>query len=100
MKCDKNTTLSDIIKRFNINHSAVLKVDCEGCEYGILLKAQNSDLRKFEQIMVEYHYGYLNLKMKLESAGFKVSKTFPRYLFNTGAENKEMIIGYIYAEME
>ena len=69
-------------------------------QYGILLKAQNSDLRKFEQIMMEYHYGYLNLKKKLEGAGFKVSKTFPRYLFNTGAENKEMIIGYIYAEME
>ena len=50
--------------------------------------------------MMEYHYGYLNLKKKLEGAGFKVSKTFPRYLFNTGAENKEMIIGYIYAEME
>ena len=96
----KIMTLRDIIKRFNLKYLSILKVDCEGCEYGVLLKAQNSDLRKFEQIMVEYHYGYLNLKKKLESAGFKVSKTFPRYLFNADAENKEMIIGYIYAERE
>ena len=38
MKCDKNTTLSDIIKRFNINHSAVLKVDCEGCNMVFCLR--------------------------------------------------------------
>ena len=65
-----------------------------------MLKASNPDLRKFEQIMVEYHYGYLNLKKKLEGAGFKVSKTFPKYSLNIAAENKEMIIGYIYAKRE
>ncbi|MEM3876012.1 MAG: FkbM family methyltransferase [Candidatus Micrarchaeaceae archaeon] len=94
----KIMTLRDIIKRFNLKYPTILKIDCEGCEYGVLLDAQNSDLRKFEQIMVEYHYGYLNLKMKLESAGFKVSKTFPKYSLNIAAENKEMIMGYIYAE--
>ncbi len=94
----KIKTLSDIIKRFNIRNSAVLKVDCEGCEYGVLLKASNFDLRKFKKIQIEYHYGYLNLKKKLEGAGFKISKTFPRYLLNTNAENKELLIGYIYAE--
>ncbi len=55
-------TLNKIIKKFNIGHPAVLKIDCEGCEYGVLLNASNSDLRKFERIQVEYHYGYLNLK--------------------------------------
>lgn len=94
----KITTLKDIIKRFNIRNSAILKVDCEGCEYGVLLNASNFDLRKFKQIQIEYHYGYLNLKRKLESAGFKINKTFPKYLLNTSAENKEMLIGYIYAQ--
>lgn len=51
------TTLSDIIKRFNIDYPAVLKIDCEGCEYGVLLEMKNSDLRKFKQIQIEYHYG-------------------------------------------
>lgn len=94
----KLTTLSDIIKRFNIRYPAILKIDCEGCEYGILLKAKDPDLRTFEQIQIEYHYGYLNLKNKLESAGFHVNKTTPKYTLNQEAENKEMLVGYIYAE--
>jgi FkbM family methyltransferase len=94
----KITTLESIVKRFNINYPAILKIDCEGCEYDVLLEAQNSDLRRFKQIQIEYHYGYLNLKRKLESAGFEVNKTLPKYSFNSEAENKEMNIGYIYAE--
>lgn len=92
------TTLSDIIKRFNINYSAILKIDCEGCEYGVLLDTKNSDLRRFKQIQIEYHYGYLNLKKKLEAAGFIVISTLPKYSANLEAENKEMFVGWIYAE--
>ena len=95
----KVTTIKEIIKEFNIKYPAVLKIDCEGCEYEVLLKANNSDLRKFEQIQIEYHYGYLNLKEKLEDAGFKVSKTSPRYSYDSEAENREMLAGWIYAVM-
>ena len=59
---------------------------------------KNSDLRKFGQIQIEYHYGYLNLKKKLEGAGFKVTNTLPRHLSNPEAKNKEMLIGLIYAK--
>ena len=90
-------TLKDIVKRFNIKH-AILKIDCEGCEYGAILNAPNEILRKFDQIMIEYHYGYLNLKAKLENAGFKVRNTIPHFLFNDLAENHDMIIGCIYAK--
>ena len=93
----KLTTLTNIIKRFNISSSAILKIDCEGCEYGVLLKANDADLRKFKQILIEYHYGYLNLKKKLEAAGFNVSKTFPKYFTNLGASNTKMVLGLIYA---
>ena len=94
----KVTTLKEIIKEFNIKYPAVLKIDCEGCEYGALLKANDSDLRKFEQIQVEYHYGYLNLKRRLEKAGFEVSKTLPKCSYDLEAENRKMLIGLIYAE--
>ena len=67
-------------------------------KYRVLLKAKNSDLRKFEQIQIEYHYGYLNLKRKLEEAGFKVSKKLPMSNLNLEAENKEMLIGLLYAK--
>ena len=91
------TTLSGLLKKFEITEGAVLKIDCEGCEYNVLLATKNSDLRRFKQIQIEYHYGYLNLKRKLEDAGFKVTSTIPRYSNNSEAENKKMLVGLIYA---
>ena len=92
------TTLSELIKKFGIIDNAVLKIDCEGCEYGVLLDAQDSDLKRFKQIQIEYHYGYLNLKRKLEDIGFEVNRTSPTYLLNSDAENKNMFIGLLYAK--
>ena len=92
------TTLREILKRFEITEEAVLKIDCEGCEYGVLLETQDSVLRKFKQIQVEYHYGYQNIKRKLNDSGFKVTNTMPKYPTNPEAENKEMIVGLIYAK--
>ncbi len=91
------TTLRDILKRFEITGEVVLKIDCEGCEYGVLLETKNSDLRRFKQIQIEYHYGYLNIKKKLESAGFRVANRIPVYSANSEAENKRMLFGLIYA---
>ena len=87
------TTLSGLLKKFEITEGAVLKIDCEGCEYNVLLATKNSDLRRFKQIQIEYHYGYLNLKRKLEDAGFKVTSTIPRYSNNSEAENKKCLLG-------
>ena len=91
------TTIREILKRFEITEGAVLKIDCEGCEYKVLLAAKNSDLRRFKQIQIEYHYGYLNLKRKLEDAGFEVDQMRPGYMKNIDAENKEMFLGLMYA---
>ena len=91
------TTLKEILKRFEIPEEAVLKIDCEGCEYRVLLETKNSDLRRFKQIQIEYHYGYLNIKKKLEGAGFRVTNTMPVHSANSEAENKQMIVGLIYA---
>ena len=76
----------------------MLKIDCEGCEYNSILNTPNEVLRNFEQIMIEYHYGYLNLKKKLEEAGFKVKASFPRYFFNDRVQNPHMLSGYLYAQ--
>ncbi len=63
--------LSYIVKKYGINRGA-LKLDCEGCEYGVLLGSSNSTLRHFNEIILEYHHGYKELKGRLEGAGFKV----------------------------
>ena len=83
-------SLKAILVNYKID-SALLKMDCEGCEYN-LLNEDNITLQKFKRIQIEYHYGYEKLKYKLEEAGFKCKYTKPV----SGANNKNMHIVYIY----
>ena len=89
-------TLADIVSKYDIS-SAVLKLDCEGCEYDIIMTTDKSILTKFTHIQVEYHYGYKNLKNKLENCGFEVTVTDPCYVKNKQA-GKSMFYGYLYAK--
>ncbi|HXX05491.1 MAG TPA: FkbM family methyltransferase, partial [Candidatus Bathyarchaeia archaeon] len=66
-------TLEQILEKCD-SDNPVLKMDCEGCEYEVILSASQNILRKFSHIQIEYHSGYRNLKKKLENSGFSVSK--------------------------
>jgi FkbM family methyltransferase len=58
-------TLRDIlIKNKVARGEAVLKMDCEGCEYNTILSSTANTLRFFSHIKLECHHGYLNLKKK------------------------------------
>lgn len=88
-------TLEEIANGFNLN-DAILKMDCEGCEYDIILNSKKDTLRRFSQIMIEYHHSFENLKHILESSGFVVSYTLPI----TGIDkiiNQERNFGFILA---
>jgi FkbM family methyltransferase len=90
-------TLKQILLKsnLNLNNHIILKMDCEGCEYGVILYADENSLRKFSHIIIEYHYGYKNLKEKLEKCGFHVSVTRPRkQIWN----NSILQVGYLFAE--
>jgi len=92
----KVLSLKTILNDYNIDN-AVLKMDCEGCEYNII-NEDNNILKKFKRIQIEYHYGYEKLKDKLEDAGFNVTYSEPRKSFNKNAIEHNMLIGYIYAK--
>ncbi|MEM3744721.1 MAG: FkbM family methyltransferase [Candidatus Micrarchaeaceae archaeon] len=94
----KIMTLEDIVKQYRIDNG-ILKIDCEGCEYGIILNAKPETLRKFDQMIIKYHYGYKNMVAKLKEAGFHVKITVPKFSFNPDAENHNMIVGWVYAKM-
>lgn len=79
-------SLDSLIKKFSLEE-AILKMDCEGCEYNIL-NEDSSLLAKFSQIQIEYHNGYKRLVKKLIKAGFDVKYTLPKV---------NEIVGYIYA---
>jgi len=67
------------VKHLGMLHIAhmnpVLKMDIEGGEYDVILKADKDELRRFEQIILEFHHGDEKLKAHLESAGFEVRIT-------------------------
>ncbi len=75
-RCDARVrmyTLGSLIREFGVGGGAVLKMDCEGCEYEAILKAYSGDLAVFGQVVIEYHNGYESLRKKLESAGFETT---------------------------
>ena len=71
-------SLNTIVRMFNIQN-AVLKADCEGCEYELLKTATDDTLSKFSQIIIEYHYGYRELVRRLKEANFKMKYSIPKY---------------------
>lgn len=91
-------TLQDIVNRFKIEN-AVLKIDCEGREYDIILNSSDELLRKFDYIIMEYHYGFKNLQKKLQAAGFSVICEKPAKLYASDRQDgrKQMLVGYIHA---
>lgn len=67
------TTINKILEMNNIP-ADILKMDCEGAEFDIIL---NSDLSNFKDIIFEHHSKMVNknyrlLTEKLESQGFKI----------------------------
>jgi len=75
-------TLSELISRFSINvDDAVLKMDCEGCEFDVILNDYDH-VRLFRELIFEYHYpGFnrlddllviLNRDYKCKVRGYKI----------------------------
>lgn len=92
----RTISLKTLLKEYDYENP-VLKMDCEGCEYN-LLKEDNETLKKLKRIQIEYHYGYEELKKRLEDAGFSVSFTKPSHIYNKDASNPNMVIGQLYAK--
>jgi len=90
-------SLSKLLEQYqyNISGELLLKMDCEGCEYNILYENE-SVLKKFNRIIIEYHNGYNELKTKLENSGFSVKYTEP-HVWVDKFTNIHYVQGYLYA---
>lgn len=78
------------------NKPSVLKVSCVGCERSFLNESDD-DLRYFDQIVIEYVYGYKNIEQKLLNAGFRVNCSAPRGIFGRSAPDSSVYLGMIIA---
>ena len=94
-KTIKLQSLDTIVNRFQIK-DAILKLDCEGSEYDAILNASEFSLRRFKQMIIEYHYGYKNLLEKLKSAGFEVKIKRPIFYLEKDRIIKNLERGILY----
>lgn len=75
-------TLADIFDVFKIDLCDLLKIDCQGGEYEILMNTPEAYLLKIKSIVLEYHVNIQNyspdtLVAFLEKEGYKVSRHRP-----------------------
>jgi len=87
-------SLSDVVLQAGLGTCDLLKLDCEGAEYDILMKSPPELLAIIQRIVMEYHdgitaYSHHDLVHFLHGQGFKV-QTFD----NLAHEN----LGYLRAE--
>jgi FkbM family methyltransferase len=93
-------TLEEIIEKNKlVSGKVVLKMDCEGCEYDVILSATSDVLRRFSYMYIEYHNGYKNLKEKLEYCGFNVTVTRPTADPTEYQNDPWQYLGVIHAEL-
>ena len=102
-------TINEIIQDHQIRDNAILKIDCEGCEYDIIKNMEKNIFQKFSEIFIEYHNGYQDLRKVLENQGFSVNVSNPiaTNVLNTifglfrKNKNKQRIgyVGFIHATM-
>jgi FkbM family methyltransferase len=72
-------TLEEVLERERIDIVDLLKLDCEGAEYEILMKAPEETLTKIERIIMEYHdldedHAHKKLVPFLEKLGYVVTR--------------------------
>lgn len=65
-------SLEEIFQKNRLSQCDFLKMDCEGCEYPVLLSTPEGVLRKIRSLTLEYHPGgdIQAVKRRLENAGF------------------------------
>ncbi|HEV2519361.1 MAG TPA: hypothetical protein VGX00_01905 [Thermoplasmata archaeon] len=93
---DAGITLRRIAKDFDLHH-AVLKLDCEGCEYGVFEFDGEVMASAFDQIVVEYHYGGRGISEQLRKLGFKTRTTASARRMDGTRKSSSMFSGYLYA---
>jgi FkbM family methyltransferase len=99
-------TLEQILEQSKVGEDeAALKLDCEGCEYDVVLSSSDKVLRRFSNILIEYHYGYNDIREKLEKSNFDVSLVNiagnpggPTAVPNPKNLRKWYYMGYIHAK--
>ncbi len=69
----ETVTVEEIMRRFNLQKIDFLKMNCEGCEYGIIRTLPNNALDSINEIILEFHNGPLDIPRILSKHGFTIT---------------------------
>jgi FkbM family methyltransferase len=79
-ECVEALTLGDVIREYGVDPgNSILKLDCEGCEYDVIL-GDYDHVRLFREVVVEYHRGYREI-LEIVRRDF-TCRHEARYFFN------------------
>lgn len=93
-------TLKELADRYQVV-DGFLKLDTEGFEYEILLNTPKEVLRRFSDMLIEYHYGYERLEAYLKECGYTFFHTGPTHVSMPhliGEDAQNMYTGHIVAK--
>lgn len=87
-------TLAEILDRLPNGRCHLMKIDCEGCEFDLLLNSPPALLARVERLTIETHDGYADkstsqLAAYLQQQGYQVRRT---------SNPVHSYLGFIYAE--
>lgn len=90
----KSITLSQVLQSYNLETIDLIKLDCEGAEYEILMSTPIEIFTRIERIIMEYHdidenYHHRRLASFLLSVGYEV------FCYDNFVHED---IGYLYAQ--
>jgi FkbM family methyltransferase len=69
----ETVTVEEIMRRFNLQKIDFLKMNCEGCEYGIIRTLPDNALDSINEIILEFHNGPLDIPKILSKHGFTIT---------------------------
>lgn len=93
-------TLKELAEKYQVI-DGFLKLDTEGFEYEILLNTPKEVIRRFSDMLIEYHYGYESLADFLKECGYTLFHTGPSHVFMpnlVGEDAQHMYTGHIVAK--
>jgi len=89
MEVVESITLKELLDLFDDEPIDLLKMDCEGCEYGVLNNSNKEIFEKIKAIEMEFHTGIQNLPEILKENGFIID-----------VSNSNGLLGYIRGRKE
>lgn len=66
----QTVTVEEIMKRFDLHNIDFLKMNCEGCEYGIIRTLPPNAFESISEITLEFHNGPLDIPKILSKHGY------------------------------